>query len=207
MLEERLTAVDGLATSLRLPPVSTVQDVDVLLGLADAAFVPHRPERTWLSADGLAQARAAAHTLRTRVTDLDGTESSARRLYTDAALTQPLADLHERFTSVHKGFRKLLGAYRRDKKIVAAFTTRNGQTLEALSATWAWPLPGLKRPRRTPATKRRSAGRSGPTGGVVTPTLLRWIRPLPLLMTWCAAPQPPVAGHRRPCDRALLSPL
>ena len=38
-------------------------------------------------------------------------------------LAEPLVELHERFTNVHRGFRKLLGEYRRDKRTVAAFTT------------------------------------------------------------------------------------
>ena len=123
LLEERLRAATGLANSLRLPAIETIQDIDALLDIADAAFVPHRPERAWLTQDGLVAARTALQTLRARVSDLDAAEAAARRLYTDAALTQPLAELHERFASVHKGLRKLLGDYRRDKKAVAAFTT------------------------------------------------------------------------------------
>jgi len=123
LLEQRLSATASLAAALRLPPVSTIQDIDTLLNLADAPFVPHRPERAWLTRDGLTQARGAAQILRARVTDLDNAETAARRLYTDAALAQPLTDLHERFTNVHKGLRKLFGDYRRDKKTVAAFTT------------------------------------------------------------------------------------
>lgn len=132
MLEERMTALSGLANALRMPPVRTMQDADILLSLADAAFVPHRPERNWLSPDGLARARAATTALRARVFDLATTEAAAKRLYTDTALTQPLADLHERFTSVHKGLRKLFGAYRRDKRTVAAFTAEMATLEEAI---------------------------------------------------------------------------
>ncbi|KGN37504.1 DUF3320 domain-containing protein [Knoellia subterranea] len=132
LLEQRLNAALGLATALRLPAVSTIQDIDTLLDLADAAFVPHRPERAWLTPAGLDQARGAAQILHRRVTDLASAETAARRLYTDAALAQPLSDLHERFTNVHKGLRKLFGDYRRDKKAVAAFTTEMVSLEEAI---------------------------------------------------------------------------
>jgi len=72
--------------------------------------------------DPIAAARAAAQALRERVTTLGKAETAAHRYYTDAALNEPLADLYERFTNVHKGLRKLFPDYRRDKKAVAAFT-------------------------------------------------------------------------------------
>lgn len=141
MLSARLAAATGLAGALRMPPVATVNDIDVLLGLADTAFVPHRPERAWLTPGGLSLAQHAATILRQRVFDLDTTETSARRLYTDAALSQPLTDLHERFTTVHRGLRKLFGAYRRDKKLVAEFTAEMvslEQAINDLGLAVAW---------------------------------------------------------------------
>src|SRR3954451_15426503 len=48
------------------------------------------------------------------------TQTAATRFFTPAALTAPTADLHKRFTTVHKGLRKLSGDYRRDKKSVMA---------------------------------------------------------------------------------------
>ena len=122
LLDQRLTAVAGLARALGLPAPGTVHEIDSVLTVADAAYAPHRPERAWLTLDGLQAAREAADVLRRRVHDLATAETAAHRLFTDAALTQPLSDLHERFTTVHKGLRKLFGDYRRDKKTVAAFT-------------------------------------------------------------------------------------
>ena len=50
-------------------------------------------------------------------------QSRQRSASSRCALAEPLVELHERFTNVHRGFRKLLGEYRRDKRTVAAFTT------------------------------------------------------------------------------------
>lgn len=133
MLEGRLTALAGLTARMRGPQVATIADVDNLLAIADAAFAPHRPVRAWLTTDGLEQARAAAIRLHASIAGLNQAESAARPIFTDAALTQPLSELHERFTSVHKGLRKLFGDYRRDKKVVAAFTAEMVTLEDAIS--------------------------------------------------------------------------
>ena len=122
LLDDRVQALSLLTGTLQLAPVSTVGDVDRTLAIAELAYTTNRPLRHWLSAEGLAAAHAAATTLQERVSTLDAAESAAHHYYTDAALSAPLTDLHERFTNVHKGLRKLLKAYRRDKEVVAAFT-------------------------------------------------------------------------------------
>lgn len=122
LLSDRVQALNGLTAMLQLAPVSTIRDADTVLAIAGLAYTPHRPLRQWLSPDGIVAAQAAATALRERVTTLGAAETAAHRFYTDAALNEPLADLHERFTNVHKGLRKLFPDYRRDKKAVAAFT-------------------------------------------------------------------------------------
>ena len=123
LLNDRLQALGLMTSKLDLAPVSTIQDADTVLAIAGLAYTANRPLRHWLTADGMVAANAAATALRERVSNLGQAEFAGRRLYTDAALNQPLAELYERFTNVHKGLRKLLGDYRRDKKAVAAFTT------------------------------------------------------------------------------------
>ena len=122
LLIDRVHALSGLTAMLHLAPVSTIQDADTALAIAELAYTPHRPLRRWLTPDGIVAAKAAATALRERVIILGAAEASAHRLFTDAALNEPLADLHERFTNAHKGLRKLFSGYRRDKKLVAAFT-------------------------------------------------------------------------------------
>lgn len=122
-LDEVLDSASRLADSFDVPMPVTFADVERVLTIASVPFLDSPPEPTWLSAQGLDGARGATQILGSRLRDLGDAESAARRVFTDAALSQPLADLHERFTNVHRGFRKLLGDYRRDKRTVAAFTT------------------------------------------------------------------------------------
>lgn len=133
MLEGHMSALQGLAARLGVPRGSSLQDVYRLLDLAEAAYSPFQPQASWLTPSGLAAAQTAQAQLKALVTELDTAESSARRLFTDSALNEPLSDLHERFTNVHKGLRKLFGDYRRDKKSVAAFTNEMVSLEEAIS--------------------------------------------------------------------------
>ena len=122
-LDEVLDSCSRLADSLGIPLPVTFVDLERVLTIASVPFLATPPEPGWLSAQALDEARGSTQILKARLRELDDAESAARRIFTDAALAQPLADLHERFTSVHRGFRKLLGDYRRDKRTVAAFTT------------------------------------------------------------------------------------
>ncbi|PKW25732.1 DUF3320 domain-containing protein [Phycicoccus duodecadis] len=110
-----------LAEVLGVPVPATFSDIDHVLSIAAIPFMDAPPEATWLTTDGLASARGAAQILGSRVRELAAAEAAAQGTFTPAALAAPLADLHARFTTVHKGFRKLMGEYRRDKKTVAAF--------------------------------------------------------------------------------------
>lgn len=122
MLDDRIAALAALTTTLNLPPAHSIHEVDSLFAMLDAAFAPHRPLRSWLTPEGVRLAHDAAAMLRSLASELARAEFAARRVYTNEALKQPLAELHQRFTTVHRGLRKLLGDYRRDKKTVAAFT-------------------------------------------------------------------------------------
>ena len=122
-LAERLDALRSMSQTLGLGAVDTYAAAERLMSLADFGFADHRPERGWLTPEGLAEARDSAHFLQMSVSALTEAEDTATKTFTSEALTASVADLHERFTTVHKGLRKLSGDYRTDKKTVAALLT------------------------------------------------------------------------------------
>lgn len=141
MLGERLGSLSSLASNLGLPPVAMFADVDRLTRLIDLRSQNTRPDRRWFTPTGLAEARAAATTLREHATALNDAEAKATTVFTPDALKAPLADLQDRFTNLHKGLKKLSGNYRTDKSIVAGLLTnaadvKNG--INHLSDAIAW---------------------------------------------------------------------
>lgn len=141
MLGERMLSLSSLATSLGLPPVSMFSDVDRLTRIIDLHTKNARPDRSWFTSTGLAEARAAAAALRDHVSALNDAEARASSVFTPEALKAPLADLQDRFTNLHKGLKKLSGNYRADKKTVAgllvnAADVKNG--IGHLSDAIAW---------------------------------------------------------------------
>jgi hypothetical protein len=123
MLETRIGSLAGVASLLGLPPVQTDRDAQDTLTVAALAYAGDRPDRGWLSRAGLDSARTAATSLRTVLSMARAAETKARAIFTDAALTADVYGLAARFQEVHRGWRKLLPAYRADKGAVAAFTT------------------------------------------------------------------------------------
>ncbi|KWW99028.1 Uncharacterized protein LI90_660 [Carbonactinospora thermoautotrophica] len=121
-LERCLGSLRGIAAMLGLPPVETYAHACDTLAVAGLGYAPNRPERAWLSPAGLEAAQAAADALRHATAQLDAAETAARAYYTDAALDADVEGLAERFTTLHKGLRKLRSQYRADKRAVAAFT-------------------------------------------------------------------------------------
>ncbi|WP_319462731.1 DUF3320 domain-containing protein [Micromonospora sp. RTP1Z1] len=140
-LEARLRSLAGLTDLMHLPPVRTIQDATNVLTLAGLAYARYRPERSWLAATVPQTVTLATSCLRQCIAALDAAESAARAYFTDAALDAPLPELHDRFTNVHRGLRKLRGQYRRDKKTLATVTA-TGVTADAairhlsLAVTW-----------------------------------------------------------------------
>ncbi|WP_405103026.1 DUF3320 domain-containing protein [Micromonospora sp. NBC_01412] len=132
-LEARLRSLAGLTDLMHLPPVRTIQDATKVLTLAGLAYARHRPERSWLAVNGPQTVTVAASALRQSIAALDAAESAARAYFTDAALDAPLPELHDRFTNLHKGLRKLRSQYRRDKKTLATFTATGVTTDAAIS--------------------------------------------------------------------------
>ena len=132
MLETRIGSLAGVVSLLGLPPVHTCGDAEDTLTVAALAYAANRPQRKWLSAVGLDAARTAASALRTVLTLAHAAETKARTVYTDAALTADVDALVERFRERHTGWRKLLPAYRADKRTVATITAPNVDPREAL---------------------------------------------------------------------------
>jgi hypothetical protein len=141
MLQARLAAVAGLAQRLSLPEVETFEDIRRVLDLVDLGFAQDRPIRGWMSPSGIHAARNAGHAVHRATSALDEAETAATPHFTPAALGAPIEDLHVRFTTEHKGLRKLSGSYRRDKKALAAILTES-TTVETgkanLPAAIAW---------------------------------------------------------------------
>jgi very-short-patch-repair endonuclease len=121
-LTEAREALATAAALLRLPPPRTFDDADRLLVVAGAAHDDERAEAAWFSARGRAAAGAALDHLVFVRRVLDEAEASARRFYDPSALDVDVVALDERFRIQHTGLRKLSGAYRKDKAVVAEFT-------------------------------------------------------------------------------------
>lgn len=141
MLEERVSSLSSLAVSLGLPPVSRFADVERLIRIIDLRAQDTLPDRSWFTPEGLADARAAATTLREQIVALVDAQTRASSVFTPEALKAPLAELQDRFTNLHRGLKKLSGGYRTDKKTVARLLTnaadvKNG--IGHLSDAIAW---------------------------------------------------------------------
>jgi len=141
MLQTRIGSLAGIVSLLGLSPVQTYGDAEATLTVAALAYADDRPERGWLSPAGLDAARTAASALRTVLRMAHAAETKARAIFTDAALTADVDGLARRFLELHRGWRKLLPAYRADKRAVAAFTAANVDPNDALrrlnlAVTW-----------------------------------------------------------------------
>ncbi|MDP7724180.1 DUF3320 domain-containing protein [Mycobacterium sp. TY814] len=133
MLKERLDALSSLGFSLGLPAISTFADVDRLNRIIDLRSLNTRPDPRWFTPAGLAEARAAATALQGHAMGLSDAEAKASSIFTPEALGAPLQDLHDRFTNLHKGLRKLSGNYRADKKVVAGLITEAAKIKDGIS--------------------------------------------------------------------------
>lgn len=133
MLGERFSSLSSLSTSLGLSPVSTFADADRLTQFIDLRSQDARPERSWFTPAGLAEARAAATTLREHAIALSEAEAKASSVFTPEALKVPLKDLQDRFTNLHKGLKKLSGNYRADKKTIAGLLTNAADVKHGIS--------------------------------------------------------------------------
>lgn len=142
-LQRIAASADRLAASMGLEPVGTAQDVERVIELARLTAAPHKPDRSWFAAGAEPQLRQSLRTLAEGQSALAQAEAEARPYFTDAALNAPVADLLERFTTLHRGWWNKLGsAYRADKRAVADLLGAEVPVAEGIrglekAVTWA----------------------------------------------------------------------
>ncbi|MFD6260455.1 DUF3320 domain-containing protein [Micromonospora chalcea] len=121
-LRTAVRSLGGLAVMLGLPPVVSFDDAVATLAVASLGRSDSRPEREWLSATGHAATNEAARALQQAIVALRDAERAAAAHYTDTSLMADVEGLAHRFTHEHRGLKRLSGAYRADKRALAAFT-------------------------------------------------------------------------------------
>jgi hypothetical protein len=112
-----------------------------LAELAALTIAENKPESKWLTPSGLQRAQRARKTLQPLVEAVRRQRTELGGIFTDDVLELDLDSLIARFDSVHQGVRKLRGAYRDDKRVVAEVTrTRKASrdVLELLPAAREW---------------------------------------------------------------------
>ncbi|GIE35424.1 hypothetical protein Ait01nite_084690 [Actinoplanes italicus] len=140
-LEQHRRAVDRVTTRLGLPPVTTIRDISRVATVVELGDRPHKPERFWFRPGTLTAVQTGASVLRRALEVLVGAEIQARPYFSEAILAQPVEELAERFTNVHRGWRKLTAAYRHDKRQVAGFVLPSaylGDAINRLGTAVAW---------------------------------------------------------------------
>jgi very-short-patch-repair endonuclease len=126
----------GLSTT-RLAPTRAVQ----LAELSKLTGSPTPPEARWLDPTVQAALTEAIRVLGQLLGDYRARQGSLREVFTNEVLNLDLNGLKVRFTSTHRGLRKLGGAYRRDKKALAACTVSgrvDRAVLDRLGDAVAW---------------------------------------------------------------------
>lgn len=124
----------AVAESFGLPPDElTVERIDVLAKLADLAASPTPPEPGWLTPLAQPRVDAALDVLGALVADFDQRAMALAEVFTPALLELDIRALRARFKDVHRGIRKVGGAYRADKRALAAVTVGGRVTSDVLS--------------------------------------------------------------------------
>lgn len=143
-----LTAVrDAISSATRLAQIvgddvpRAYTDADRVVRIVQIRAAFPIIEASWLSAAGLQKARKAVTTLRMNALELDRAERQVEGLFVPSALSAPLRDLQDRFANLHKGLKKLSGAYRADKAELALLLADAKQVksgISRLSEAIAW---------------------------------------------------------------------
>jgi hypothetical protein len=132
-LEHQQRNLDRTTTRLGLPDVITFSDVELVHLITELGARTDKPDPSWFAPGAQSAVHSAAGTLRLHVEAVQAARATAREIFTDAVLTEPVEDLAERFANVHRGARKLLAPHRRDKEAVAAFTQPGVSVDEAVA--------------------------------------------------------------------------
>ncbi|MDX6758075.1 MULTISPECIES: DUF4011 domain-containing protein [Streptomyces] len=152
-LEADAAALDQAAQSLAavaqvygLPAPTSCEDGLRIGRIATLSGLPaeSKPLPGWLTADGVAQARAAAQALREAVRVVRAAREKAEGVFTDRVLSE--ADLEEmalRFATVHRSFTgRLSSACRADRRVVRTLLPAGAKctrsVIDALPAAVAW---------------------------------------------------------------------
>ena len=121
-----------LANGLGLQPgAMTLDVVDRLVTLADLIGAKHRPEGDWLDTFALPKLDEAINVLSAVVDSYREKAEALSGLFKPSVLELDLESLRARFETLHRGIRKLGGAYRADKRELAAHTLL-GKTTKAV---------------------------------------------------------------------------
>ncbi|BBH71437.1 hypothetical protein ACTI_81220 [Actinoplanes sp. OR16] len=131
-LERHRAVIDRVTTRMGLPNAVKVADIERVATIAELAAGPHRPEPFWFGPGVAGTVAAGAQALRRALENLVAAEMRARPFFSEAILTQPVEELSDRFARVHRGWRKMLGAYRHDRRIIAAFVQPTAAIRDAL---------------------------------------------------------------------------
>ncbi|MBG0562749.1 DUF4011 domain-containing protein [Actinoplanes aureus] len=131
-LERHRAAIDKVTAKLGLPKAVTVADIGRIADIAELGSRTHKPEPFWFGPGAAATVATGVQTLRRALENLVAAEVRARPFFAEAILTQPVEELADRFARVHRGWRKLLGAYRHDRRIVSAFVLPTAAVRDAL---------------------------------------------------------------------------
>ena len=122
MLVERRRSLSAISGMLGLQVPETFADVEDLLAAVRLADVPDRPERMWLTPQGLAAAQEAVAVLSRAHHALENAAAQATVYFTPAALYEDLESLAA-LLDEHHGLGKLVsGDYRAARRTVAAVT-------------------------------------------------------------------------------------
>ena len=126
---------------LQIPPATTIAEAHTLSHLLHFADRPTGIPDQWLSRAGLEAAKQASAALYAAQTDLADAASAAGTMFTPAVLELDLRALQSRFANVHTGMRKLGGAYREDRDLLAGRCQPNTKpkvAIENLVAAIDW---------------------------------------------------------------------
>ncbi|MET0425714.1 MAG: AAA domain-containing protein, partial [Actinoplanes sp.] len=140
-LERRQQEIGRAAARLGLPGVVTFADLGRVVAVAELGARRNRPEPFWFGAGVLAAASGAVASLRRAVEAVTVAEGQARRWFHPSVVDQPVEELADRLTHVHRGWRKLLRPYRRDWEIAASFAlpaVAPDEAVANLGAAVAW---------------------------------------------------------------------
>lgn len=122
-LETATSELATINTRLGLPASTTFVQASQTLQIAKQCLTGARPPRAWITQEGPARAQAAATELERVVEQVTAAREQAAPHFTARALDLDLVALQSRFANVHRGLRRLGGAYRADKRQLAEIST------------------------------------------------------------------------------------